>query len=396
MEGITTNSSLQPPTAKSAPKTIAIYPWQRLEDQPIAALLSLIPRLRGAYDVHRKRGRLPIATSRSYYQIIFENGAKLDASDNLVDVLALIDGQRTIQTICNLLAEQQARPVHPAEIVYLLRSRLIPAGLAELMPPQALPAPRQTRPLQPSLPNKRAVFTRPLMSREQPPQPDMRPKADTLLPTRMQEYDRLAPQQAPIEWIPESSRASRLRKRRLQAPLGQRTHRTSLISLVATLLIVLAAGAAFAYGQTNFSHASFTPPSLSSLFGPLGPTATVQHRVTPTPQHPLAPIHYPVQERDTLEKIAKHFHVTVQALMLINNLSSPDAIQPDQILIIPTVYRQGEDVSTLAHPIFYIVQQGDSIYSIGQLFGTPSDKIIQMNHIADPALIQPGDALVIP
>jgi spore germination protein len=103
-----------------------------------------------------------------------------------------------------------------------------------------------------------------------------------------------------------------------------------------------------------------------------------------------------VQERDTLAKIAAHFHVTVQALMLVNGLSSPDAIQPDQILIIPTVYRPGVDVSTLAHPIFYVVQQGDSIFSISQLFNTPYDKIIQMNRITDPTLIHPGDALVIP
>jgi LysM repeat protein len=396
MESITANTPSLPPKGKTAPQTMYIYPWQRLEDQPIAALLSLIPRLRAAYYVQHKRGPLPIATSRSYYQVIFENGAKLEASDNLVDLLGLMDGQRTIQTISNVLAEQQDRPVHPAEIVYLLRSRLIPAGLAELMLPQALPAPRQTRPLHTELSDK-TVFARPQSSPAQALQPRWQLEPASLLPTRLGELGSFTSQQTPIQWIPEASRASRLRKKRLKSPLPQRTHRASLISLITILLIILAAGAAFTYGQNNFSQASFTPPSLSSLFGQVGPTATaVQQRITATPQHVLAPIHYPVQERDTLAKIAAHFHVTVQALMLVNGLSSPDAIQPDQILIIPTVYRPGVDVSTLAHPIFYVVQQGDSIFSISQLFNTPYDKIIQMNRITDPTLIHPGDALVIP
>jgi LysM repeat protein len=395
MESLTTSTTPLPPTAKTAPKTITLYPWQRLEDQPIPALLALVPRLRAAYYTRSRRGPLPVATSRSYYQVIFENGAKLAASDNLVDLLGLIDGRRTIQTLSNMLAEQQGRPVHPAEIVYLLRSRLIPAGLAELTLPQALPAPRQTRPLHTTVPDT-TIFIRPHAGSAQATQRDWRLEPGISSPPRPQEQGRLPPQQTSIEWIPEASRASRLRKRRLKSPLRHRTHRASLISLIATLLVVLAAGAAFAYGQTNFSHASFPPPSLSSLFGQVGPTATVQHHATPTPQHPLAPIHYPVQERDTLAKIAAHFHVTVKALLLVNHLSSPDAIQPDQLLIIPTVYRPGADVSTLAHPIFYIVQPGDSLYSISQLFDTPSDKIIQMNHITDPTLIHPGDDLVIP
>lgn len=404
MESITANPAPQlPQPAGPTPKTIYLYPWQRLEDQPIAALLSVIPRLRAAYVVRPRRGKRPVATPRLYYQITFEHGATLHASDNLVDLLGLIDGQRSIQTISNMLAEQQGRPVHPAEIVYLLRTRLIPAGLAELMPPQALPAPRQTRPLPTISPDKRTVFTRPLLSLEQTPQPVGHPQPDTPslprppAPGHRTDSGRLPSQQtAAIEWIPEAHRASRLRQKRLTSPLDRRRRRTSLISLIATLLVVLAAGGAFAYGQTNFSHASFTPPSLTSLFGQVGPTATVQHRVTPTPQHPLVPIHYAVQERDTLEKIAAHFHVTVMALVLVNNLSSPTAIQTDQILIIPTVYRPGLDVSTLAHPIFYIVQQGDSIYSISQLFGTPVNKIVQMNRLSDPTLIHPRDGLVIP
>jgi LysM repeat protein len=382
-------------------QTIHIYPWQRLEDQPIAALLGLIPRLCATYQVRQPRGTLPIATARSYYQLRFSTGARLRASDNLIDILRLIDGQRTIQAISDSLAEQQGRPVHPAEIAYLLRSRLIPAGLAELIAPAlpALPAPSQHE--SPALTSQISDLSTP----GQPPaawrdlpgavaSPDMAPVRQ---PARTRPLPQQATHPASIQWIPEASRTSRLRKRRRPSALRAHTHRASLVSLLATLLVVLAAGAAFNYGQASFTHASFSPPSLSSIFGPVGPTPPTAHpHAMPTPKQPLLPIRYVVQERDTLDSIAAHFHVTAKALLLVNNLSSAGAIHPDQVLIIPTVYRPGAKVSTLAHPIFYVVQPGDSLYGISQLFGTPIDKITQLNRIADPKLIQPGDGLVIP
>lgn len=53
-------------------------------------------------------------------------------SDNVVDLLALIDGSRTIGELAAALAERQQRPVHPAEIVYLLQRRLMPARMVSV------------------------------------------------------------------------------------------------------------------------------------------------------------------------------------------------------------------------------------------------------------------------
>jgi murein DD-endopeptidase MepM/ murein hydrolase activator NlpD len=44
----------------------------------------------------------------------------------------------------------------------------------------------------------------------------------------------------------------------------------------------------------------------------------------------------------------------------------------------------------------YIVQQGDTLTSIAEKFGTSVEELVDVNQISDPSLIQPGDELVIP
>ncbi len=44
----------------------------------------------------------------------------------------------------------------------------------------------------------------------------------------------------------------------------------------------------------------------------------------------------------------------------------------------------------------YVVQPGDTLYSIAQRFGVDAQEIIELNGIQDPALLRPGDRLVIP
>lgn len=53
-------------------------------------------------------------------------------SDNLVDLLLLVDGHHTVAEIAAELERRQQRPVHPSEVAYLLRERLSAAGLVRL------------------------------------------------------------------------------------------------------------------------------------------------------------------------------------------------------------------------------------------------------------------------
>jgi LysM repeat protein len=103
-----------------------------------------------------------------------------------------------------------------------------------------------------------------------------------------------------------------------------------------------------------------------------------------------------VQDDDTLPAIAARFHVTVNALLLVNHLSDPGAIHSGQVLLIPAVYRPHTNPAAYAHPIFYTIQPGDSLYSIAQLFNTTPAALSEFNHINNQALIRVGDGLVIP
>jgi LysM repeat protein len=72
-------------------------------------------------------------------------------SDNVLDLLALIDGERTIPELADALGNRQGRWVHPMEVAYLIHERLAPAGLVRIREPQwasapALPALNQPEP----------------------------------------------------------------------------------------------------------------------------------------------------------------------------------------------------------------------------------------------------------
>jgi len=380
------DDGIPPPLA-----TIHISPSQRMEQLPIAALLAFVPRLRTTYRILTSPN-VPIATSRTYYQLRLATGNLLDVSDNLLDLIRLIDGRHNIQAISDALAVKQERPVHPAEIVHLLRTRLSPAGLVELSFPPALPQPQQTSPLWSlalaAIPTEEA---RAVSSSSAPP--------SALTPVEYRSLVSPPASRIDPQWAPPGKRSERLRAKRRTPLLGQQTRLfPASVRLAASVLIVLAAGSAFLLGHASFSHTSFTLPSLSALFGSITPTLTVGPTITPTPTPPPKPIHYAVQDADSLEKIATHFHETVAALMLVNNLSSPDAIYPGQLLIIPTFYHPGEAPTSVALPAFYVVQHGDNLYTIAQLFGTTQDVLARYNHIPtnQVALIHPGDTLVIP
>lgn len=379
------------PSGGPGPATINVFPSQHLDQLPIAALLAFVPRLRTTYHVLNGSARPPVATGRTHYRLRLGAGQTLYLSDNLLDLVHLIDGRRSIQDLCDTLAEEQGRPVHPAEIVYLLRRQLVPGGLVELSLPLALPEPKTPPSSAPSA--QHAVVPhnagRPVVAPA--PGPADRP---VVIPRRI--ITRPLNAADDVAWIPPGRRAERLRATR-RPLLAQRMRRASYLHLVATFLVILAAGGAFALAHNGFSRASFTAPNLSTFFGGPTPTPTiVLHQATPTPKPPIPPYRYFVQDNDTLAKIAAYFNVTVTALLLVNDMKSVADLRSGQWLIIPTVYDRGDNPANLAYPIFYIVRLGDNVSSIAQFFGSTPDILIHYNHLTNPGLIKPGDSLVIP
>ena len=107
----------------------------------------------------------------------------------------------------------------------------------------------------------------------------------------------------------------------------------------------------------------------------------------PAPTQPAAPTangHYTVRGGDTLSAIAARYRTTWQALASLNRLPNPDRIYPGQVLIVP-----GEAAAYRT----YTVAKGDNLSTIAARLGTTVTRLVQLNGIANPNLIYPGQVL---
>lgn len=82
---------------------------------------------------------------------------------------------------------------------------------------------------------------------------------------------------------------------------------------------------------------------------------------------------YIVQKGDSLYSISKRYNTTVDKLKNINNLTS-NLLSIGQILILPSNY------------IIYTVQKGDNLYSISRKYNTTVDNIKKLNNLTSNLL----------
>ncbi|MCW2277709.1 LysM peptidoglycan-binding domain-containing protein [Heliophilum fasciatum] len=101
---------------------------------------------------------------------------------------------------------------------------------------------------------------------------------------------------------------------------------------------------------------------------------------------PFGTLTYVVEPGDSLLSIARKFNTTINNILLFNRISNPNLIYVGQSVIVP-----------LSPPesIIYIVQMGDTLYSIAKRFGTRVDTLIAINYLTRPQLIYPGQQLVV-
>jgi LysM repeat protein len=152
-------------------------------------------------------------------------------------------------------------------------------------------------------------------------------------------------------------------------------------AVVPTGATVIAVGPSPTYEMptlTPISGATYAP---APTLGPVAPTSTPVAGPTP------APVQYTVQWGDTVYSIARRYGTTVEAIVQANNLPSNYLIKVGQTLTIP-----GQPVSTNV----YVVQPGDTLYSIAARFGISWQTLASVNQILNPALLQVGQRLVIP
>lgn len=96
-------------------------------------------------------------------------------------------------------------------------------------------------------------------------------------------------------------------------------------------------------------------------------------------------IYHTVKQGETLSSIAQKYNITLETILLANEISKTTKIKPEQkLIILPT------------EGILHMVENGESISSIAQKFKSTSDEIISFNELKDANDIFIGDILFIP
>ncbi|MBQ9024158.1 MAG: LysM peptidoglycan-binding domain-containing protein [Bacilli bacterium] len=88
---------------------------------------------------------------------------------------------------------------------------------------------------------------------------------------------------------------------------------------------------------------------------------------------------YVVQRGDTLYSISRRFNIPVNDIKIQNNLTN-DILSVGQVLIIPTGSSSVNDI------IIYTVKPGDSLYSLAREYNTTIDDIKQLNNLTSDIL----------
>jgi LysM repeat protein len=134
------------------------------------------------------------------------------------------------------------------------------------------------------------------------------------------------------------------------------------------------------------------------------PVATPVHEATPAPAGPT--FEYQVQPGDTLFDIALRFGAGVEALAMLNGLSSAQVVWVGQVLQVPGTAPASPPApspaptSTPSQPsvptLEYTVRPGESLSDVAAFFGTTVEVIAALNSLTNPNLVVPGERLLVP
>lgn len=104
-------------------------------------------------------------------------------------------------------------------------------------------------------------------------------------------------------------------------------------------------------------------------------------------------VFYIVQSGDTLSEIAQMYGTTVQEIASVNNIANPNLIFPGQVLRILTNSTVNGSETRGTGSITYTVRRGDTLSQIAAAYGVTVASIIEINNIQNPDLIFPGQKL---
>jgi len=95
-------------------------------------------------------------------------------------------------------------------------------------------------------------------------------------------------------------------------------------------------------------------------------------------------IKYTVEKGETLSQIADKFNISVETILLANELSNSRIVPGQELMILPT------------NGIIHMVEKGDSVKSLAAYYKTQQEDIINFNDLSQDGSIYVGDILIIP
>jgi LysM repeat protein len=120
---------------------------------------------------------------------------------------------------------------------------------------------------------------------------------------------------------------------------------------------------------------------------------------TPTEQ-PLTYI--TVARGQSLAGIARQYGMTVEQIAQLNNITNPDLIYIGQRLVVdgngspPVESGEPTAVPQIMNTVTHVVQPGETLVSISELYGVSFLEVAQANNIFDALYVRPGQEILIP
>lgn len=199
--------------------------------------------------------------------------------------------------------------------------------------------------------------------------------------------------------VPKTVQGSRMPEITLSLPIA-----------LGLLALFLGIGAGIVFLVVRQQPTIAVPPTPTTT-----PTITPSPSITPTPITPTAtntplpsptPLSYAVKEGDTCLSIAFAFDVSVQSIVLLNNLAANCDLFVNQSLLIPhptatptpfptATLSEGEATEQACERIAYSVQENDTLSTISANYQVPIEAIKEYNGLVADTVFS-GQNLVIP